>query len=208
MHGMMMDRPLLISSILEHAALQSGATAMVSHTGDLGAHRTSYAQLARRARQLANALQRALRHRHRRSHRHARLERPPPFRAVLRRRRHRRDLPHHQSPAVPRADRLHHQPRRGLLPVRRSDVRAAGGAPSAPAADGARRGGAERCRAHAGKRARPSALPTRTCSRASRTASTGRSSTRPRPRACATPPAPPATRAAPSTTIARRSCTA
>jgi 3-(methylthio)propionyl---CoA ligase len=58
MHGMMMDRPLLISSILEHAALQSGATAMVSHTGDLGAHRTSYALLARRARQLANALQR------------------------------------------------------------------------------------------------------------------------------------------------------
>jgi 3-(methylthio)propionyl---CoA ligase len=57
MHGMMMDRPLLISSILEHAALQSGDTAMVSHTGDLGVHRTTYAELARRSRQLANALQ-------------------------------------------------------------------------------------------------------------------------------------------------------
>jgi acyl-CoA synthetase (AMP-forming)/AMP-acid ligase II len=57
MHGMMMDRPLLISSILEHAALQSGDTAMVSHTSDLGAHRTTYAELARRSRQLANALQ-------------------------------------------------------------------------------------------------------------------------------------------------------
>ena len=57
MQGMMMDRPLLISSILEHAALQSGATAMVSHTADLGAHRTSYGELAHRSRQLANALQ-------------------------------------------------------------------------------------------------------------------------------------------------------
>ena len=57
MQGMMMDRPLLISSILEHAALQSGATAMVSHTADQGAHRTTYGELARRSRQLANALQ-------------------------------------------------------------------------------------------------------------------------------------------------------
>ncbi|HEX5077979.1 MAG TPA: long-chain-fatty-acid--CoA ligase [Geminicoccaceae bacterium] len=56
MRGLMMDRPLLISSILEHAALQSGDIAMVSHTGDLGVHRTSYAELARRARRLANAL--------------------------------------------------------------------------------------------------------------------------------------------------------
>jgi 3-(methylthio)propionyl---CoA ligase len=58
MHGLMMNRPLLISSILEHAARQSGDTAMVSHTGDGAVHRTSYAVLARRARQLANALQR------------------------------------------------------------------------------------------------------------------------------------------------------
>jgi len=57
MHGMMMDRPLLISSILEHAAAQSGNTAMVSHTTDQGVHRTNYAELARRSRQLANALQ-------------------------------------------------------------------------------------------------------------------------------------------------------
>jgi 3-(methylthio)propionyl---CoA ligase len=57
MRGLMMDRPLLISSILEHAALQSGEIAMVSHTGDLGVHRTTYAELARRSRQLANALQ-------------------------------------------------------------------------------------------------------------------------------------------------------
>jgi acyl-CoA synthetase (AMP-forming)/AMP-acid ligase II len=57
MRGLMMDRPLLISSILEHAAARCGDTAMVSHTGDAGTHRTSYAELARRSRQLANALQ-------------------------------------------------------------------------------------------------------------------------------------------------------
>jgi len=49
MQGLMMNRPLLISSILEHAARQSGAIAMVSHTADQGVHRTTYAELARSA---------------------------------------------------------------------------------------------------------------------------------------------------------------
>ena len=57
MRGLMMDRPLLISSILEHAAAQYGDTPMVSHTADQGVHRTTYAELATRSRQLANALQ-------------------------------------------------------------------------------------------------------------------------------------------------------
>ncbi len=57
MHGLMMDRPLLISSILDHAAGQYGETAMVSNTADLGAHRTTYAEIGGRARQLAHALQ-------------------------------------------------------------------------------------------------------------------------------------------------------
>jgi 3-(methylthio)propionyl---CoA ligase len=57
MRGLMMDRPLLISSILEHAAERHGDTPMVSHTADLGVHRTSYGELSRRARQLAHALQ-------------------------------------------------------------------------------------------------------------------------------------------------------
>jgi fatty-acyl-CoA synthase len=56
MRGLMMDRPLLISSILEHAAAQYGATLMVSHTADQGVHRTSYAELAGRSAQLAHAL--------------------------------------------------------------------------------------------------------------------------------------------------------
>ena len=57
MRGLMMDRPLLISSILEHAAERCGDTPMVSHTADQGVHRTSYAELSRRAKQLAHALQ-------------------------------------------------------------------------------------------------------------------------------------------------------
>jgi len=56
MRGLMMDRPLLISSLLEHGAEQYGDTPVVSQTADLGVHRTTYAQLARRSAQLAHAL--------------------------------------------------------------------------------------------------------------------------------------------------------
>ena len=56
MRGLMMDRPLLISSLLEHAAEKYGDTPMVSQTADLGVHRITYALLARRSAQLAHAL--------------------------------------------------------------------------------------------------------------------------------------------------------
>jgi fatty-acyl-CoA synthase len=57
MRGLMMDRPLLVSSILEHAAERYGAVDMVSCTADAPAHRTTYATLRGRAKQLARALQ-------------------------------------------------------------------------------------------------------------------------------------------------------
>ncbi|MGH6904376.1 MAG: long-chain-fatty-acid--CoA ligase [Geminicoccaceae bacterium] len=57
MRGLMMDRPLLVSSILEHAAARYGDTEMVSRTADAPEHRTTYRELRRRARQLAGALQ-------------------------------------------------------------------------------------------------------------------------------------------------------
>ena len=57
MRGLMMDRPLLVSSILDHAAERYGAVEMVSCTADAPAHRTTYAALRRRAKQLARALQ-------------------------------------------------------------------------------------------------------------------------------------------------------
>ncbi|MGH8176533.1 MAG: 3-(methylthio)propionyl-CoA ligase [Steroidobacter sp.] len=58
MLGQMMDRPLLISSILRHADLQHPNREIVSITADHPRHRYTYAQGFARARQLANALKR------------------------------------------------------------------------------------------------------------------------------------------------------
>jgi 3-(methylthio)propionyl---CoA ligase len=57
MRGLIMDRPLLVSSIIDHAAERYGAVEMVSCTADAPAHRTTYAALRRRAQQLARSLQ-------------------------------------------------------------------------------------------------------------------------------------------------------
>jgi len=54
--GLMMDRPLLISAVLEHAAAQHARQSVVSRETHGPLHRTTYAEVARRARQLANAL--------------------------------------------------------------------------------------------------------------------------------------------------------
>jgi acyl-CoA synthetase (AMP-forming)/AMP-acid ligase II len=54
--GPMMNRPLLISGILEHGAAQFGDQEIVSHETHGPLHRTTYAETVRRARQLANAL--------------------------------------------------------------------------------------------------------------------------------------------------------
>ncbi len=56
MRGLMMDQPLRISSILDYAADYHGEAEMVSWTADRPAHRTSYAKLRGRIKQLANAL--------------------------------------------------------------------------------------------------------------------------------------------------------
>jgi fatty-acyl-CoA synthase len=52
----MMTRPLLISGILEHAAAQFGEQEIVSRETHGPLHRSTFAQSAQRARQLANAL--------------------------------------------------------------------------------------------------------------------------------------------------------
>ena len=54
--GLMMDRPLLISDVIEHAAGQFGDTEIVSREVDGSLFRYSYAQCRARALQLANAL--------------------------------------------------------------------------------------------------------------------------------------------------------
>jgi acyl-CoA synthetase (AMP-forming)/AMP-acid ligase II len=56
MRGLMMDRPLLVSSILEYAADYHGEAEMVSCTADQPVYRTTYAALRPRIKQLANAL--------------------------------------------------------------------------------------------------------------------------------------------------------
>src|SRR5688572_32157340 len=62
MQGLMMDQPLLISDLLRHAERHHGATQIVSRTIEGGprgsVHRYTYADAARRARRLANALAR------------------------------------------------------------------------------------------------------------------------------------------------------
>jgi len=58
LHGLMMDRPLLVSSLLEHAARYHGDVEIVSRTVEGPIHRHSYADAARRAKQLAGALTR------------------------------------------------------------------------------------------------------------------------------------------------------
>jgi len=56
--GLMQDAPLLISSILAHAARYHGDTEIVSRTVEAGIHRYTYAEAEARARRLAQALAR------------------------------------------------------------------------------------------------------------------------------------------------------
>jgi 3-(methylthio)propionyl---CoA ligase len=56
MLGLMSERPLLISSILTHAATYHGDVEIVSRTGEGPIHRYTYREAERRTKQLANAL--------------------------------------------------------------------------------------------------------------------------------------------------------
>ena len=58
MLGLMMDKPLLISSVLDHAAKYHGGTEIVSRTVEGSIHRYTYADAQLRAKKLAQALQR------------------------------------------------------------------------------------------------------------------------------------------------------
>lgn len=56
MQGLMMDTPLLVSSLIRHAAAVYGDQEIVSRTVEGPIHRYGYAEAHRRAQQLANAL--------------------------------------------------------------------------------------------------------------------------------------------------------
>ena len=83
-----------------------------------GCERTTYGEWAERTRRLGGVLD-DLGISARRPGRHLRLEHGPPPRAVLRRAVHRPGAAHPQHPAVPRAARLHREPRRGRGDLRR-----------------------------------------------------------------------------------------
>jgi fatty-acyl-CoA synthase len=56
MLGLMQDRPLLISSLIEHAAMYHPEQEIVARTVEGPIHRTNYAQVHRRSKRLANAI--------------------------------------------------------------------------------------------------------------------------------------------------------
>jgi fatty-acyl-CoA synthase len=58
MRGQMMDMPLLVSSLIEHADRNHGDVEIVSRTVEGPIHRTTYSQANRRAKRLAQALAR------------------------------------------------------------------------------------------------------------------------------------------------------
>lgn len=59
MHGLMMNMPLLISSILDHAERHHPTIEIVSRRTEGDIHRTNWGQVAKRSRQLASQLQAA-----------------------------------------------------------------------------------------------------------------------------------------------------
>jgi 3-(methylthio)propionyl---CoA ligase len=56
MHGLMSERPLLISAIIKHAAIYHCDTEVVSRTVEGAIHRYTYGEAERRSKQLAHAL--------------------------------------------------------------------------------------------------------------------------------------------------------
>ncbi len=58
MRGLMQETPLLISSLIDYAAIYHGDTEIVTRTIEGPIHRSNYAEVSRRAKQLANALKR------------------------------------------------------------------------------------------------------------------------------------------------------
>src|SRR5665213_2003604 len=58
MRGLMMDRPLLISGLIQYAAEYHGDTEIVTRTVEGPIHRYNYAESEARAKQIANALTR------------------------------------------------------------------------------------------------------------------------------------------------------
>ena len=106
----MQDFPLTVGMIFRHGRTVHGDSEVVTFEGETS-RRASFAEVADRADRLAVGAA-PPRHRRRRPGRHLHVEHPGAPRGVLRDPVHRRGAPHAQHPAVPRAARLHREPRR------------------------------------------------------------------------------------------------
>ena len=208
MHGLMMDQPLLISDLIRHADRHHGDTEIVTKTVEDGSdpplHLPRGAPRARGAwrrrwRRWACSMNDRVATLAWNGYRHFEIYYATAGSGA-------RD-PHHQPAPVPRADRLHRQPRRGHGAVLRHQPRAAGREARAAAEDGQGLRGDDRPR-HMPK----ANIPNLHCyeelidaaGRRFRVAVLRRAAP---PPACATPRAPPAIRRARSTATARPCCT-
>jgi acyl-CoA synthetase (AMP-forming)/AMP-acid ligase II len=123
MQGLMMNRPLMISALLMHAAENHSDTEIVSRLPVGGTHRYTYKDAHRRSRQLVRVLQ-SLGVKADRPRRHAGLEHPSPFRDLLRV-SGMAAICHTINPRLFPEQILHRQPRRRPLRLLRPDLPAA-----------------------------------------------------------------------------------
>jgi hypothetical protein len=151
MQGLMMNRPLMISALLMHAAENHSDTEIVSRL-PVGRHPPLYLQGCPPPLAPTGAGAAVARRQGRGPRRHAGLEHPSPFRDLFRRLGHGRDLPHHQSAPVPRADFLHRQPRRRPRHLLRREFRRPDRGPGAALPRRQGLGRALRPRGNAGQR--------------------------------------------------------
>ena len=205
LHGQMMQMPLLIASLIQHADRHHGDVEVVSRRVEGDLHRYTYRDVHRRARQVANVLDTLGVKRSDRiatlawnGHRHLEL-----YYGVS-------GIgggpAHDQPPPAPGTDRLDRQSRRRPVPVLRPDLPADHRGDRAALPHHPRLRGDDRPRAHARVQARAAVLrgPRRPALGPLRLAGVRR---KPRLVACATRRARPATRRASSTATARPCCT-
>ena len=155
MLGLMQQQPLLISSLLIHAARHHGTPRWCRATGPGATHHSTWAETERRARQLVRVLQGLGVAAQDRvgtlawnDYRHLEI-----YYAAS---GHAGDLPHHQSAARAGRHRLHHQPCRRQRAVRRSGLRRADRRHRRrDQGQRARRRDDDRCGAHAGRSTLP-----------------------------------------------------
>ena len=204
MLGLMQDRPLLISQIIDFAGRYYPDVEIVTPHGR-GADPPLRLQGRGEARQAAGRGPAGAGHQARRSGRHHRLEHLSPLRALFRHLRHRRRAAHAQPAAGARARRLYRQPRRGQGDLRRSQPAADRRGRVAASQDGEACRGHDRPRPHAGLVQDPQPAVLRGADRRQAGhARSGPTSTSARRRRSATPRARRATPRACSTRTARR----